>query len=123
MGGRRLISLPLLTTQAEPAAGVGGHLVALRRTAVGPFDLSAAHPVPLPGEPAPPALPLAAAAAAVLPSVVVPMPQAAAVKAGTRIPTDACVPEGPCALLDESGALLAVAQAEQQRWHYRAVFA
>ena len=103
-------------------AGCGGHLEALRRTAVGPFTLSAAHPVPERGEPAPPALSLAAAASVVLPTVAVAPSGAAAVRTGARIESGA-VPAGPCALLDESGALLAVAEAEQGRWRYRAVFA
>ena len=103
-------------------AGCGGHLVALRRTAVGPFTLSAAHPVPERGDSVPPVLSLAAAAGAVLPTVAVAPRDVAAVRAGVRIESGA-VPAGPCALLDESGPLLAVAEAEQGRWRYRAVFA
>jgi tRNA pseudouridine55 synthase len=105
------------------AAGCGGHLVALRRTAVGPFDLSAAHPLPAPDGPLPVSLTLGAAAAAVLPSLTATPADAAAVRVGSRVATPPGAPAAPCALLDESGTLLAVAEAEQGRWRYRAVFA
>jgi tRNA pseudouridine55 synthase len=103
-------------------AGCGGHLAALCRTAVGPFALSAAHPVPERGGAVPRSISLAAAAAAVLPAVTVAPTDAAAVRDGMRIDSGA-VPAGPSALLDESGALLAVAVPDQGRWRYRAVFA
>ncbi|GAA0036824.1 tRNA pseudouridine(55) synthase TruB [Brevibacterium metallidurans] len=52
--------------------GVHGHLTALRRTRVGPFDLGAAVTIPDDlDSPTPPLLPLAEAAAALLPTVTV----------------------------------------------------
>ncbi len=85
------------------AAGCGGHLIALRRTAVGPFSLAGAHPVPDPDGPVPPTLSLAAAASAVLPSVTIGEAEAAAVRVGTRVATGEPASAGPYALLDRAG--------------------
>ena len=52
--------------------GVHGHLTALRRTRVGPFDLQGAVPIPDDLDtPAPPLIPLAEAASQLLPTVTV----------------------------------------------------
>lgn len=120
------------------ALGVGGHLAALRRTAVGPFDVSAAVPLTA-GRNAPTPdlashlLPLGAVAAAVLPTNVVSGPDVAAVRHGTRLPcrTDGLrrahagagghLDGGPIALVDEAGHLLAVAVCGKGRWQYRLV--
>lgn len=117
----------------------GGHLTALRRTAVGPFHVSDA--VPPPGvdpdssvELQRRLLPLGRVAQAVLATVVVPEDDIAAVRHGARLP---CSPpaaatslrrlepaeagDRPVALLDGAGVLLAVATCSGGRWDYRFV--
>lgn len=96
--------------------GCGGHLTMLRRTAVGPFgtaeaaDLERARP-----------LPLAEAAAAVMPTVRLGPAQAASVSHGQQIPCDTAA-SGPTALLGPDGDLLAVAEPAAGRWAYAAVY-
>lgn len=65
------------------ALGVGGHLIELRRTRVGPFDLVEA------GELAEPrVIPLAAAASQLMPSIEISELQAAELRLGRKIPID-----------------------------------
>jgi tRNA pseudouridine55 synthase len=90
--------------------GVGGHLTALRRTASGPYALPAptlddverdgvaAHLVPI-----------ADAARAAFPSLVVDVDVARQVANGVRIAAGD-VPEAPFGVYDEAGALLALAE-------------
>ena len=104
--------------------GCGGHLTGLRRTAVGPFAASEACDLPdrdadggtldvlTPGQ----------AAAAVLPSLVLDADQSVRAGQGQRLPCPADADPGPWALVDGSGELIAVAQAEGGSWSYRAVF-
>lgn len=126
------------------ALGVGGHLTALRRTAVGPFGLDGAVHVPARGEGDDVDLTLhglGGIAARVLPSLTVDARQAAALGTGQRIaaadapqpsapqPTEPnptapnpTAPVGepeeqvPVAALDEDGRLIAVLGREQERW-------
>lgn len=101
------------------ALGTGGHLVALRRTAVGPFDIAGATSLDAVG-PETAVLPLGVVAARVLPTDTVPAADLTAVRNGTRIP---CVggPRGPVALLSEAGDLLAVSECADGRWRHRYV--
>lgn len=101
--------------------GCGGHLTALRRTAVGPFGAAEAAAIAEVGDPLPPIRSMAEAAGAVLPRSVLPDQDAAAVRLGTRIQAPAEIGEGPHALFDEAGQLLAVAEVDEDRWRYRAV--
>ncbi len=99
--------------------GTVGHLIALRRTRVGPFDVTAAVDVAA-IDPATPLLSLGAAASAVLPQVVIPAGEDRAVALGQRI--SAGVDDGgPWALVNEVGDLLAVATVEQGRYRYAMV--
>jgi tRNA pseudouridine55 synthase len=67
------------------ALGVGGHLTALRRTAVGPYDLTVARTLDQLGEDFG-VLPLAEAARAAFPALDLDDAQAAAVRVGRRLP-------------------------------------
>lgn len=103
------------------AVGVGGHVTALRRTRVGPFDLDAAHRLddlaaPLDAQ----VLPLGRAASAFLPRRVLPPDEAARVRHGVA-PSPSGRP-GPVALVDDGGTLLAVAEDAGPRADLRAVF-
>ncbi len=66
------------------STGCGGHLVMLRRCAVGPFGLADAHALPAVGQAPPPQWDLADAAAAVLPVVWLDEAGAAAARLGQR---------------------------------------
>lgn len=103
-------------------AGPGGHLTSLRRTAVGPFTLAQAHPLPAADEAPPATLTLGEAAAAVLPWVSLDPQARADAGHGRPFATPDGVPDGPVALLDERRDLVAVASDRDGRWHYRAVF-
>jgi tRNA pseudouridine55 synthase len=106
------------------ALGVGGHLTALRRTASGPYTLPApalddlerdgvaAHLVPV-----------ADAARAAFPVLTVGDDEARQVANGVRIEV-AELPGAPCAVFDEAGAFLALAERRDDgRLGYLAVFA
>jgi tRNA pseudouridine55 synthase len=106
------------------ALGVGGHLTALRRTASGPYALPAptlddverdgvaAHLVPI-----------ADAARAAFPSLVVDAETARQVATGVRVPV-ADAPRAPFGVYDEAGAFLALAEVRDDgRLAYLAVFA
>ena len=88
------------------ALGVGGHLVALRRTAVGAFDLSSARSLEDLAD-APSVLPIADAARATFPAVDLDEPTAAAVRVGR--PLDLVLPgAGEHALFAPDGTFLAL---------------
>lgn len=114
------------------ALGVGGHLTALRRSAVGPFDVAQALHIPARGEGDDVALPLRGLgeiARQVLPSVAVDAQEAAALAQGKQVPVRApasppaasgsakpaaAAREGagaPAAALDAQGRLCAIVQA------------
>jgi tRNA pseudouridine55 synthase len=106
------------------ALGVGAHLTALRRTASGPYALPAptlddverdgveAHLVPI-----------ADAARAAFPALVVDPDAARQVATGVRIAV-ADPPEAPFGVYDEAGAFLALAEVRDDgRLGYLAVFA
>lgn len=97
--------------------GCGGHLTALRRTAVGPFTTALAHRADA-DDLSTVLHTLGWAATAVLPTLEVDETTAAWVANGRQAPTDA---EGIVALLRHQ-QLLAVAEAVSGRWVYRAVF-
>lgn len=95
------------------ALGVGGHLTALRRTRVGPFDVEGAVHVPARGEGDDVELPLQGlgeTAAQVLPVITVDEQGAAALAQGKRIPrpADPEAAAGQLAALDVQGRLCAV---------------
>ena len=115
------------------AHGVGGHLTALRRTAVGPFSVQDGTQVPARGEGDDVELPLhglGEIAARVLPTLAVDEDQAAALGNGRRLrteaevvpapvplPTSASRPEEPpVAALDGDGRLIAVLTQEGTSW-------
>jgi len=107
------------------ALGVGGHLTALRRTAVGPFTLAAASTLDRLGERFE-VTPLAAAARACFASYDLDEEQAAAVRHGrtlsTTLPTT--VPaEGPVAVFAPDGDFLALYQQRGAEARAIAVFA
>lgn len=116
------------------ALEVGGHLTALRRTAVGPFAVADAVQVPARGEGDDVELPLhglGEIASLVLSSLRVVAEQSAALGTGQRITTSARLTpprwqqpgapaaageEAPVAALDASGRLIAILEREQERW-------
>lgn len=105
------------------ALGMGGHLTALRRTAVGPFSVQDALRVPARGEGDDVDLPLqglGAVAATVLPVLEVDAAQAAALGTGQRLRSDAAgdcdEADGPVAALDAAGRLIAILEREGAGW-------
>lgn len=115
------------------AHGVGGHLTALRRTAVGPFAVEDGVHVPARGEGDEAELPLhglGAIAARVLPTLPVDEEQAAALGTGRRIRAEAPDPaapvplpehaasagDRPVAALDAAGRLIAIVTREGTSW-------
>jgi len=86
------------------ALGGGAHLVALRRTAVGSFTVAESRPLEQ--------LELLAPAAGVrdYATLTVPGTGALAVTQGRRLPATGLVGDGPWAVLDESGSLLAMCE-------------
>ncbi|MDO5661232.1 MAG: tRNA pseudouridine(55) synthase TruB, partial [Brachybacterium sp.] len=121
------------------ALGVGGHLTALRRTAVGPFAVEDAVHVPARGEGDDVDLPLAglgATAARVLGTLTVRPQDGRALGLGQRITVasadvetrepgsdlaDGSDGDRPVAALDDQGRLLALLTREGQRWRPRLV--
>ncbi|MCV2491976.1 tRNA pseudouridine(55) synthase TruB [Geodermatophilus sp. YIM 151500] len=102
-----------IARDAGAALGVGGHLVALRRTGSGPFDVAHAAPVEeaaaaLAAGGGPGALLLAAAAAAVFPVRPVTAEEAVALGYGQRIA--ATGDTGPHAAVDPGGRLVALVE-------------
>jgi tRNA pseudouridine55 synthase len=94
------------------ALGVGGHLTALRRTQVGPYDLAQAHPLSEleaaadAGEPLP-ILPLGDAAASAFPRYDVDARQAESVAHGGFLPARGLGP-GPVAVFGPDASFLAL---------------
>jgi tRNA pseudouridine55 synthase len=90
--------------------GVGGHLTALRRTRVGPYDLSAARTLDELAE-AVTLLPIAAAARAAFPSRDVDAELARVLSHGGPIPAGATGgPDGPVAVFGPDGTFLALVE-------------
>ena len=90
------------------ALGVGGHLTSLRRTRVGPYDLSAAHTLDqLAGQLT--VLPLAQAAAAAFPARELTADEARSLSHGGRLP-GVGGGTGPVAAFGPDGTLIALVQ-------------
>jgi tRNA pseudouridine55 synthase len=100
------------------ALGVGGHLTALRRTAVGPYDLAAASTLEELGEELR-LLPIAEAARAAFPALDLDADQAQAVRYGR--PLDLAI-DALTAVFDPSGQFLALYRPEGGRAKPEAVF-
>jgi tRNA pseudouridine55 synthase len=108
------------------ALGVGGHLTMLRRTRVGPYDLTAAHDLDeLAGQAQSGAglavLPLAEAAAAAFPVRQLNEAEARSLSHGGRLPALGG-PAGPVAALGPDGALIALVTEEDGQARPLAVF-
>ncbi|WP_062206081.1 tRNA pseudouridine(55) synthase TruB [Streptomyces sp. NBRC 109706] len=102
------------------ALGCGGHLTALRRTRVGPYELTDARTLDqLRAELA--VLPLAEAAAAAFPRWDVDQRQATLLGNGARIATPE-LPPGPVAVFDPDGRFLALVETDGERSRSLAVF-
>jgi tRNA pseudouridine55 synthase len=102
------------------ALGVGGHLTALRRTAVGSFDLSVARTLEQLSEDFA-VLPIAEAARATFPAVDVDDEQAAHVRVGRAL--ELALPgEGPHAVFAPDGAFLALYEQRGEQARPVAVF-
>jgi tRNA pseudouridine55 synthase len=114
------------------ALGTGGHLTALRRTAVGPYTLDQAHTLKELENQAPVAAawvtPLAEAAASAFPRVDLTADEARRLAQGARLPLPAApAPEipaagEPMAALAPDGTLVALVTAEAGRLRSLAVF-
>jgi tRNA pseudouridine55 synthase len=119
------------------ALGTGGHLTALRRTAVGPYDIARAHTLkdlesqadPMPdGAAVPWVIPLADAAAAAFPRLDLTADEARRLAQGARLPcppgeaTAPDAPDVPLAAFDPDGTLIALVAAEGGRLRSLAVF-
>ena len=112
--------------------GVGGHLVALRRTRVGEFDVARAATLPLleqrraeaaPGTSGLPLVDLAHAAAAAMPVWSLDAEEARLLGHGVRLPAPHLGFSGPVAACDPAGGLVAVVEEAGARVDVRAVFA
>jgi len=86
--------------------GVGGHLTALRRTAVGPFGLDGARTLDQLAEELT-VLDIAAAARSSFPTYELDQTQAAFVRVGRKLPLDLPA-DGPVAVFDPEGEFLAL---------------
>jgi tRNA pseudouridine55 synthase len=95
-----------LARDVGAALGVGGHLTALRRTAVGPFTLDDAHTLDELAEDFA-VLPIAAVARRVFPWTTLGVEDAASVRVGRKLALDLGA-AGPVAVLDEAGEFLAL---------------
>ncbi len=105
------------------ALGVGGHLTALRRTRVGPYELSAARTLDQ-LEASFGVIPLADAAAAAFPRRDLTGDEARLVAHGRRLPASgAAAASGPIAAFGPDGALIALLTEEQGEARPLAVFA
>jgi len=108
------------------ALGVGGHLIALRRTVVGPYSLADAHPldqlVTAVDEGGPlPILPIAQAAAAAFPRYEASSDQVKVIAHGGFLPSAGHGP-GPIAVFGPDGAFLALVEEHGPRAKPIAVF-
>jgi tRNA pseudouridine55 synthase len=120
------------------ALGTGGHLTALRRTAVGPYTLAAAYPLSELADSHPRLTPLAEAAAAAFPRLDLTADQARRLAQGARLPLSgvpgltgngAAVANGapvtdsrPAAAFDPEGRLIALVTAGKGDVRSLAVF-
>jgi len=127
------------------ALGTGGHLTALRRTAVGPYDLAQAHTLqeledqkrhtldlertgasaPSPAAPVPWITPLAEAAAAAFPTLDLSAEDAHRLAQGARLPLPSegwPEPGTPVAAFDPDATLVALVTAESGSLRSLAVF-
>jgi tRNA pseudouridine55 synthase len=102
------------------ALGVGGHLTALRRTRVGPYDLASAHTLDELADELT-VLPLADAAAAAFPRHEVDEETARRLRHGMPIPRTA-LGDGPVAVFGPGGDFLALVQDRGPRAKPLAVF-
>jgi tRNA pseudouridine55 synthase len=91
------------------ALGVGGHLTALRRTRVGPYDLSVAHTLDDLAERFV-LLPIADAARAAFPARDVDADEARVVSHGGSLSATGHAPGGPVAVFGPDGAFLALVE-------------
>ncbi len=96
------------------ALGTAGHLTALRRTAVGPWTLADAAPLDQLVTDELPVIGLNEAAVRAFPVIHVDAEAAEKVRHGARLPWGAA-PEGPLAVVDPDGSLLALAEARDAR--------
>jgi len=109
-----------IARDAGEALGVGGHLTALRRTAVGPFDLSVARTLDQLAEDFS-VVPIADAARATFSSVDLDDEQAADVRVGRGL--DLALPgEGPHAVFAPGGQFLALYEQRGEQARAVAVF-
>ncbi|HXJ65957.1 MAG TPA: tRNA pseudouridine(55) synthase TruB [Actinomycetota bacterium] len=99
----------VLVADAGAALGCGAHLIALRRTRVGPFDLREARPLDDLGTPLP-----VEQAVRHLPSLRLDHPDEAAAAANGR-PLGPAGIEGPYAVFDPNGSLVAVYRDEHAK--------
>jgi tRNA pseudouridine55 synthase len=95
-----------LARDVGAALGVGGHLTALRRTAVGPFTLDDANTLDELAEDFA-VLPMADVARRAFPTTTLTREDAASVRVGRKLALDLGA-AGPVAVLDESGEFLAL---------------
>lgn len=102
------------------ALGVGGHLVALRRTAVGPYRIEDAHTLEKLADDVA-VLPIAEAARAAFPTLVLDDDQATEVRFGRKL-TVQLPAEGPVALLTGDGEFLALYEQSGEQARAVAVF-
>ncbi|HET6651716.1 MAG TPA: tRNA pseudouridine(55) synthase TruB [Nocardioides sp.] len=102
------------------ALGVGGHLVALRRTAVGPYRIEDAHTLEKLADDVA-VLPIAEAARAAFPTLVLDDDQATDVRFGRKL-TVQLPAEGPVALLTGDGEFLALYEQSGEQARAVAVF-
>ena len=91
--------------------GVGGHLTALRRTAVGVFTLDSAQPLDGPGEPGLTMIPIGEVAHRCFPSVDLTAEQVSAVRVGRRLP-GLVLTASPSAVFGPDGEFLALYRAD-----------
>ena len=105
------------------ALGVGGHLTALRRTAVGPFTLGAARTLSQLAEHGVQPMGLGEAAGVVYPTAVLGVEDERAVSHGRALRPGPPGPDGMVALLGSDGRLLGLYTRSQGEAHPLAVFA
>lgn len=104
------------------ALGTAGHLTALRRTQVGPWDLADSTPLADLVADELPILDLSVAANRAFPAIHLDEESSERVRHGARLPWGAA-PDGPLALFDPSGHVLALAEARDARLMPLAVLA
>jgi tRNA pseudouridine55 synthase len=112
------------------ALGTGGHLTALRRTAVGPYTIGMAHTLEeLAGQGQSPVIPLAEAAAAAFPRLDLTGDEARRLAQGARLPRPPDIPpstadgrEAPVAAFGPDGTFVALVTAVEDELRSLAVF-